>query len=112
MMLRIPNIGDEQLRDAMKNMSVGDIKPKEDDDVQIIDPPPSSHVPQDEDKDMLMKTLKSLMSKRWHKHKMLMLPKHPLVGHFKRKQKNPQVHGYRCSFHPGVFQSIDFPQGT
>jgi len=34
------------------------------------------------------------------------------VGDFKRKQKNPQVHGYRCSFHPGVFQSIDFPQGT
>ena len=35
-----------------------------------------------------------------------------LVGYFKRKYKNPQVHGYRCSFHPGVFQSIDFPQGT
>jgi len=34
------------------------------------------------------------------------------VGYFKRKQKNPQAHGYRCSFHPGVFQSIDFPQGT
>ena len=36
----------------------------------------------------------------------------PPVGYFKRKQKNPQAHGYRCSFHPGVFQSIDFPQGT
>jgi len=35
-----------------------------------------------------------------------------IVGYFKRKQKNPQAHGYRCSFHPGVFQSIDFPQGT
>jgi len=35
-----------------------------------------------------------------------------LVGYFKRKQKNPQAHGYRCSLHPGVFQSIDFPQGT
>ena len=34
------------------------------------------------------------------------------VGYFKRKQKNPQAHEYRCSFHPGVFQSIDFPQGT
>ena len=34
------------------------------------------------------------------------------VGYFKRKQKNPQAHGYRCSFHPEVFQSIDFPQGT
>jgi len=33
-----------------------------------------------------------------------------VVGYFKRKQKNPQAHGYRCSFHPGVFQSIDFPQ--
>jgi len=33
------------------------------------------------------------------------------VGYFKRKQKNPQAHGYRCGFHPGVFQSIDFPQG-
>jgi len=35
-----------------------------------------------------------------------------LVGYFKRKKKNLQAHGYRCSFHPGVFQSIDFPQGT
>ena len=35
-----------------------------------------------------------------------------LVGYFKRKQKNPQAHGYRCSFHPRVFHSIDFPQGT
>jgi len=34
------------------------------------------------------------------------------VGYFKCKQKNPQAHGYRCSFHPGVFQSIDFSQGT
>jgi len=35
-----------------------------------------------------------------------------LVGYFKRKQKNLQAHGYRCKFHPGVFQSIDFPQRT
>ena len=35
-----------------------------------------------------------------------------IVGYFKRKQKNPQAHGYRCSLHPGVFQSIDFPQRT
>jgi len=35
-----------------------------------------------------------------------------LVGYLKRKQKNPQAHGYRCSLHPGVFESIDFPQGT
>jgi len=43
------DVGGEPLRDVMKNMLVGDIKPKEDDDVQIIDPPSSSHVPQDED---------------------------------------------------------------
>ena len=35
----------------MKNIPVGDIKPKDDeDDVQVIDPP-SSNVPQDGDKD-------------------------------------------------------------
>jgi hypothetical protein len=33
----------------MKNMSVGDIKPKDDeDDVQVINPPSSSSVPQDD----------------------------------------------------------------
>jgi hypothetical protein len=32
----------------MKNMPVGDIKPKEDDDVQVIEPPSTSHAPQDE----------------------------------------------------------------
>jgi len=37
----------------MKNISVGDIKPKEDDnDVQIIDVLSSSHVPQEDDKDV------------------------------------------------------------
>ena len=35
-----------------------------------------------------------------------------IVGYLKRKQRNPQAHGYRCSFHPRVFQSIDFSQGT
>jgi len=35
-----------------------------------------------------------------------------LVGYFKCTQKNPQAHGYRCSFHAGVFQGIDFPWGT
>ena len=30
------------------------------------------------------------------------------VGIFKHTQINPQVHGYRCSFHPRVFQSIVF----
>ena len=36
----------------MKNILVGDIKPKDDeDDVQVIDPPSSSNMPQDDDKD-------------------------------------------------------------
>ena len=36
----------------MKNIPVGDIKPKDnEDDVQVIDPPSSSNVPQDDDKD-------------------------------------------------------------
>ena len=36
----------------MKNIPVGDIKPKDDeDDVQVIDPPSSSSVPQDDEKD-------------------------------------------------------------
>jgi len=37
----------------MKNIPVRDIKPKEDDDeVQIVDGPSSSHVPQNDDKDV------------------------------------------------------------
>jgi hypothetical protein len=45
------DVGDEPLREAMKNMPVGDIKPKDDeDDVQIVNPPSSSYVPQDDDK--------------------------------------------------------------
>ena len=36
----------------MKNILVGDIKPNDDeDDVQVINPPSSSNVPQDGDKD-------------------------------------------------------------
>ena len=36
----------------MKNIPLGDIKPKDDeDDVQVIDPPSSLNVPQDDDKD-------------------------------------------------------------
>ena len=27
-------------------------------------------------------------------------------------QKKTQAHGYQCSFHLGLFQSIDFPRGT
>jgi hypothetical protein len=45
------DIGDEPLREAMKNNPVGDIQPKDDeDDVQVINPPSSSNVPQDDDK--------------------------------------------------------------
>jgi hypothetical protein len=45
------DVGDEPLREAMKNMPVEDIKPKDDeDDVQIVNPPSSSHVPKDDDK--------------------------------------------------------------
>ena len=48
----LDDVGDEPLREAMKNILVGDIKPKDDeDDVQVIDPPSSSNVPQDGDKD-------------------------------------------------------------
>ena len=44
----LDDVGDEPLREAVKNIPVGDIKPK--DDVQVIDPPSSSSVPQDGDK--------------------------------------------------------------
>ena len=48
----LDDVGDEPLREAMKNILVGDIKPKDDeDDVQVIDPPSSSNVPQDGEKD-------------------------------------------------------------
>jgi hypothetical protein len=50
------DVGDEPLRKAMKNMPVGDIKPKDDeDDVQTVNPPSSSHVPQDDDKNERVK---------------------------------------------------------
>jgi hypothetical protein len=46
------DVGDEPLREAMKNILVGAIKPKDDEDeVQVIDVPSSSNVPQDDDKD-------------------------------------------------------------
>jgi hypothetical protein len=47
---------DELLREAMKNMPVEDIKPKDDeDDVQVINQPSSSNVSQDNDKDERVK---------------------------------------------------------
>ena len=62
----LDDVGDEPLREAMKNISVGDIKPNDDeDDVQVINPPSSSNVPQDGDKDgrVEMKILMYPMSK-------------------------------------------------
>ena len=48
----LDDVGDEPLKEAMKNIPVGDIKPKDDvDNVQVIDPPSSLNVPQDGDKD-------------------------------------------------------------
>ena len=48
----LDDVGDGPLREAMKNIPVGDIKPNDDeDDVQVINPPSSSNVPQDGDKD-------------------------------------------------------------
>jgi hypothetical protein len=45
------DVGDEPLREAMKNMLMGDIKPKDDeDDTQMINPPSSSYVLQDDSK--------------------------------------------------------------
>jgi hypothetical protein len=45
------DVGDKLLREAMKNMPVGDIKPKDDEDnAQMDNLPSSSYVPQDDDK--------------------------------------------------------------
>ena len=42
----LDDIGDEPLREAMKNILVGDIKPKDDEDnIQVIDPSSSSNMP-------------------------------------------------------------------
>jgi hypothetical protein len=46
------DVGDEPLREAMKNMPIGAIKPKEDEEeVQNIDMPSSLNVPHDDEKD-------------------------------------------------------------
>ena len=51
----LDDVGDEPLREAIKNILVEDIKPKDDeDDVQVIDPSSSSNVPQDDDKDEIV----------------------------------------------------------
>jgi hypothetical protein len=49
----LDDVGSEPLREAMKNIPIGAVKPKEDEDeVQVIDKPSSSNVPQDDDKDV------------------------------------------------------------
>ena len=51
----LDDVGDEPLREAMKKIPVGYIKPKDyEDDVQVIDPPSSSNVPQDGKKDEIV----------------------------------------------------------
>ena len=60
----------------MKNILVGDIKPKDDeDDVQVIDQPSSSSVPQDGEKDGRVENEDTHISHEQmvYKHKMLML---------------------------------------
>jgi hypothetical protein len=48
----LDDVGDEPLREAMKNMPIGAFKPKEDEEeVQNINKPSSSSVPQDDEKD-------------------------------------------------------------
>jgi hypothetical protein len=59
----------------MKNMPIGAIKPKEDEEVQNIDRPSSSNVLHDDEKmrGMQMKIHLPLMNKQGYKLKMLML---------------------------------------
>jgi hypothetical protein len=48
----LDDVGDEPLKEAKKNMPIGAIKPKEDkEEVQDINMPSSSNVPQDDEKD-------------------------------------------------------------
>jgi hypothetical protein len=72
----LDDVGDEPLREAIKNMPIGAIKPQEDEEeVQNIDRPSSSNVPHDDKKmrGMQMKIHLSLMNKQGYKLKMLML---------------------------------------
>jgi hypothetical protein len=48
----LDDVGDETLREAIKNIPIGDIKPKDDEDeVQVVDPTSSSNVTQEDDND-------------------------------------------------------------
>ena len=64
----------------MKNIPVGDIKPK--DDVQAIDPPSSSNVPQDGDKDRRVENEDTHVS-----HEQMMTQEHDVDA----PQPPPQV---------------------
>jgi hypothetical protein len=67
----LDDVGDEPLREAMKNMPIGAIKPKEDEEeVQNIDKPSSSNVPQDYEKDERHANEDTFVS---HEHKGLLL---------------------------------------
>jgi hypothetical protein len=71
------DVGDEPLREAMKNMPVEDIKPKDDEDDAHMVNPPLHHIcfkMMTRMRELKMKTLMSLMNKPRHKLKMLMLP--------------------------------------
>jgi hypothetical protein len=71
------DVGNEPLREATKNMPVGDIKPKDDeDDVQVINLllHQMCRMVMTKMRELKMKILMYLMNKPWHKHKMLMLP--------------------------------------
>jgi hypothetical protein len=72
----LDDIGDESLREAMKNMPIRAIKPKEDEEeVQNIDVPSSSNVSHDDEKDErhANEDHLPLMNKQGYKLKMLML---------------------------------------
>jgi hypothetical protein len=71
----LDDVGNEPLREVMKNMPIGAIKPKEDEEVQNIDMPSSSNVPHDDEnmRGMKMKIHLSLMNKQGYKLKMLVL---------------------------------------
>jgi hypothetical protein len=71
----LDDVGDEPLREAMKNMSIGAIKPKEDEEVKISTDllHQMYHKMMKMNRGMQMKIHLSLMNKQWYKPKMLML---------------------------------------
>jgi hypothetical protein len=72
----LDDVGDEPLREAMKNMSIGAIKPKEDEEEVKISTDllhQMYHKMMKMNRGMQMKIHLSLMNKQWYKSKMLML---------------------------------------